>query len=72
MKAACLFCKIASALVILGALNWGMIGLFQVDAVAKLLGGWTIASRFFYSLIGLSGLIKLIRSFQTCSACPKT
>ena len=47
----------ALTLVILGALNWAMIGLFQFDLVAGIFGGmgaWL--SRIVYVLIGLSGL----------------
>lgn len=48
---------IALALVIIGALNWGLVGLFQFDLVAFLFGGtnsWL--SRIVYILVGLSGL----------------
>src|SRR3954466_2210379 len=44
-------------LVIVGALNWGLMGLFQVDLVATLFGGpQTALSRIVYVLVGLSGL----------------
>jgi uncharacterized membrane protein YuzA (DUF378 family) len=47
--------------VILGALNWGLLGLFQVDLVAALFGGpQTALSRFLYILVGVSGLYQLI------------
>jgi uncharacterized membrane protein YuzA (DUF378 family) len=45
-------------LVIVGAINWGLIGLFQFDLVATLFGGPTAAlSRIVYSLVGLAGVI---------------
>jgi uncharacterized membrane protein YuzA (DUF378 family) len=47
--------------VILGALNWGLLGLFQVDLVAALFGGpQTALSRFLYILVGVSGIYQLI------------
>ncbi|MCC5909965.1 MAG: DUF378 domain-containing protein [Clostridiaceae bacterium] len=52
---------IALILVIIGALNWGLVGLFQIDLVAKLFGGpRSLVSRIIYSLIGLSGIVTLI------------
>ncbi len=47
--------------VILGALNWGLLGLFQVDLIAALFGGpQTALSRFLYILVGVSGIYQLI------------
>ena len=47
---------IALILVIVGALNWGLVGLLNVDLVAGLLGAMTIASRVVYTLVGISGI----------------
>ncbi|PFO02567.1 DUF378 domain-containing protein [Bacillus sp. AFS076308] len=50
--------RIALLLVIIGAINWGLIGFFQFDLVAALFGGQDSAlSRIIYSLVGLSGLV---------------
>lgn len=44
-------------LVIIGAINWGIIGLFGVDLVGSLLGGTTSAiSRIVYTIVGVAGL----------------
>ena len=49
--------KIALVLAIIGALNWGAIGLFGFDVVAFLCGGqMAIVSRIIYTLVGLAGL----------------
>lgn len=49
--------KIALILSIIGGLNWGLIGLFQFDLVAFLLGGsGSLLSRIVYALVGLSAL----------------
>ena len=54
--------KIALVLIIIGAINWGLIALFELDIVALLFGEMTIVSRIVYGLVGLSGLwgIKLL------------
>lgn len=49
--------KFALVLVIIGALNWGLISLFQFDLVASIFGGQAaILSRIVYGLVGLAGL----------------
>lgn len=53
----------ALILVIIGALNWGLISLFRFDLVAAIFGGQdAILSRIVYGLVGLAGLycIKLL------------
>ena len=50
-------------LVIVGALNWGLVGLFNFDLVASIFGVMTMASRVIYTLVGLSAIIMLF----TCS-----
>jgi len=48
---------ICLALVILGAINWGLIGLFRFDLIAVIFGGMEgIISRIIYTLIALAGL----------------
>lgn len=47
----------ALSIAIIGAINWGSIGLFGVDLVALLCGGQTaILSRIIYTVVGLAGL----------------
>jgi len=49
--------KISLALVIIGALNWGSIGLFEFDIVAWIFGGQgAILSRIVYTLVALAGI----------------
>ncbi len=49
--------KFALILVIIGALNWLLVGLFQFDLVAAIFGGSTTAfARIIYSLVGIAGL----------------
>jgi len=57
--------RIALALVIIGAINWGLIGFFQYDLVASIFGGQTaFLSRVIYALVGLSGLVSLAILFE--------
>ena len=55
-------------LVIVGGINWGLVGLFQFDLVAALFGGQDAAlSRIVYILVGVSAvwqLVPMIRSFS--------
>lgn len=54
--------KTALVLIIIGAINWGLIGFFKFDLVATLFGTMSALSRIVYSLVGISGLwgIKLL------------
>jgi hypothetical protein len=47
---------IALLLVIIGAINWGLIGFFRFDLVAALFGDMTTISRVVYALVGIAGL----------------
>lgn len=48
--------NISLSLVIIGALNWLLIGLFRFDLVAFIFGNMTLLSRVVYTLVGLCGL----------------
>lgn len=54
--------KIALVLIIIGAINWGLIGFFKIDVVALIFGQMSVISRIVYALVGISGLwgIKLL------------
>ena len=49
----------ALTLVIIGAVNWGLIGFFKLDLVNLIFGNLTWISRLIYALVGLSGLYLL-------------
>lgn len=67
----CPVCKITGLLVVVGALNWGLIGFFDLNAVAHFLGEATMATRVVYGVIGVAGLIKLVSCFKTCPCSKK-
>ena len=63
--------RFALALVIIGALNWLLVGLFRFDLVAGIFGGQTaLFSRIVYTLVGVAGLwcISLLFRRDTVSA----
>lgn len=57
--------KTALILVIIGALNWGLVGLFQYDLIAAIFGGSAaMISRVIYTIVGLAGIYALIPLFR--------
>jgi uncharacterized protein len=48
---------IAWVLVVIGGLNWGLIGLLNFDLVAAIFGTMTMASRIVYTLVGISAIV---------------
>lgn len=56
---------LALILIIVGALNWGSIGLFGFDIVAALFGGQlSVLSRIIFAIVGLGGLWALTFFFR--------
>ncbi|MCH5583923.1 DUF378 domain-containing protein [Shimazuella sp. AN120528] len=61
--------KVALTLVIIGALNWLLVGLFQWDLVSAIFGGDAIRessllSRIIYTIVGLSGIYAIKYLFE--------
>jgi uncharacterized membrane protein YuzA (DUF378 family) len=56
----------ALALVVIGALNWGMIGFFQINVVSLLLG--PVGSRILFAIVGIAGVwcISLFKHLASC------
>lgn len=51
---------VVSILLVIGGLNWGLVGLFNVDVVAWIFGTMTTWSRIIYVLVGLAALYKAV------------
>ena len=68
LKKACPLCKVVGALAIIGALNWGLIGLTGTNMVESILGPGGITN-IVYILVGLSGLALLASYFIVCPKC---
>ena len=61
--------KFAWVLVVIGAINWGLVGLFEFNLVNTILGQWEIVERIVYVLVGLSAISLL--AMGSCKACKK-
>ncbi|MGB6370396.1 MAG: DUF378 domain-containing protein [Atribacterota bacterium] len=57
---------IAMILVIVGGLNWGLVGLFDIDLVAAIFGAMSALSRIIYTLVGLAAIYIAIISKSIC------
>jgi len=55
------FDVIAAVLVVVGAANWGLVGLLQFDLVAALFGDASVVSRIVYCLVGLAGAFQAMQ-----------
>ena len=53
------FDVITFALLLVGGLNWGFVGLFGFDLIAEIFGGATLLSRIVYGLVGVAALYEL-------------
>ena len=51
---------IAIILVVIGGLNWGLVGLFNFDLVAAIFGAMSVISRIVYILVGLSAIYLVV------------
>ena len=56
--------KLTVVLLIVGGLNWGLVGMFGFDVVATLFGEMSLISRVVYTLVGASALWQLIPLFS--------
>ena len=68
----CFFKWLTYSLVIIGALNWGLIGAFDFDLVSFIFGDMSAMSRIVYSVVGLSAIGYMLFSFRDnfdCSSC---
>jgi len=58
---------LALIVLIIGGLNWGLVGAAGIDLVAALFGAGTLAARIIYVLVGISALIVAVGSFMMAS-----
>lgn len=59
---------VAMVLLIVGGLNWGLVGLFNYDLVAALFGTQSAVSRIVYVLVGMAALYSIYTSSKMASA----
>lgn len=56
----CIPAHIAWILVIVGALNWGLVGLFDFNLVMTIFGSWPMVERVIYVLVGVGAVVSLV------------
>lgn len=59
-------------LLVVGGLNWLLVGLFQWDLVMALLGSMPIVAKVVYVLVGLSAVYEVVTHKANCRACTET
>ncbi len=52
---------VAAVLVVIGALNWGLVGVAKIDLVASLFGPGSLLSSLVYAVVGLAGLYQAVQ-----------
>jgi uncharacterized membrane protein YuzA (DUF378 family) len=62
---------IAITLLLIGGLNWGLVGLFDFDLVQFLFGETPMIARAVYVLVGLAAIYKIV-SWAACKSCSKS
>lgn len=56
-------------LTIIGALNWGLIGLFDFNLVTSLLGAWPMVENLVYIAVGVSAVYVFMTHASDCKVC---
>ena len=60
---------ISYAVVLIGALNWGLVGIFSFDIIGFLFGDMSALTRVIYTIVGLCALVYFVLSFVEHSEC---
>ena len=62
--------RIALALIVIGGINWGLVGIFRFDLVAWICGGQaSVVARIIYTLVGIAEMCIRDRSFPSGISC---
>ncbi|MDO8623739.1 MAG: DUF378 domain-containing protein [bacterium] len=56
-------------LLVVGGLNWGLVGIADYNLVESLLGAWPAVVSVVYVLVGLSAIVELVTHKKECKAC---
>ncbi len=64
-----LVCKTAAIVSSIGAINWGVVAVFNTDIVSMIFGSMTLGTRIIYGLIAGMGFLVLIGSLSCSTAC---
>lgn len=61
--------KLTFILLVVGGLNWLLVGLFEWNLVTAILGSWSMVERAVYVLVGLSAVYELFTHKKSCKGC---
>ncbi|HLF18854.1 MAG TPA: DUF378 domain-containing protein [Candidatus Omnitrophota bacterium] len=70
-KQSCILCKVVGILVIIGALNWGWIGLTGENLIGQIFGHSSTITKVLYILVGAAGAVLIVSFFTVCPKCKK-
>lgn len=62
---------VAYILVWAGALNWGLVGLFDFNLVAFLVGSWPVVENLVYIAVGIAAIYTMATHIGECKVCKK-
>lgn len=60
---------VSFTLVIIGALNWGLFGLFNFDLVETIFRGVPVVAEIIYTAVGIAGVYLLVTHMKECKTC---
>lgn len=60
---------VSFALLVIGGLNWGLVGAFDFNLVDKIFGSWPALVTIIYVLVGLSAVWEVVRHKANCKHC---
>ena len=69
MKNHCVIDYIALILIVIGGLNWGLVGLFNFNLVTAIFGDMTLLARLVYIVVGVAALYTIIYLFKSAKSC---
>ena len=55
------FFKVCFILLVIGGINWGLVGLFNFNLVEVIFGGMSLFTRLIYTLVGISAIVCLFK-----------
>jgi len=61
--------KVTFILLVVGGLNWGLVGLFDFNLVMMLFGAWPMLEKLVYILVGASAIVEVVLHPKTCALC---
>ncbi len=61
---------VSFVLLVVGGLNWGLVGIADYNLVERLLGSWPMVEKFVYILVGLAAIVEIATHKKTCKMCP--